>query len=195
MVAADDRGEDLDNHAGRRRIDRITAADFTADLGSRTIADLRAMRDTCREEEASLSYARRLLHGQLDVARAEHARRGEPGDLSLVDTLARILSDSPGAAGGPRSASNASVYVPPEGPRRRERDQLLAAMVLAELPDLGDGELDRLIERLQSEEHAVSTERRAVLDVIDVIQEELIGRFKAGAGLDEIMVAATQPRE
>ena len=90
------------------------------------------MRDECREEEARLSYARRVLHGQLDVARAEQGRRIDGGETSLVDTLADILSDSPvvGPAGAARSASNASVYVPQEGPKRRERDQLLEAVVL-----------------------------------------------------------------
>ncbi len=54
----------------RRRIDRVTAPDYLDGLADRTAAaEIRAMRDDCRSEETRLSYARRVLQGQLDIAR------------------------------------------------------------------------------------------------------------------------------
>ena len=105
----------------RRRIDRITDEDFLDGLADLTPADIRTMRDDCREEEARLSYARRLLHGQLDIARAELQRREGSDADSLVSTLTTILTDE--VAGGARSVSNSEVYVPsgPQGRRRGDR--------------------------------------------------------------------------
>ena len=83
----------------RRRIDRITDEDFLDGLADLVPADIRTMRDDCREEEARLSYARRLLHGQLDIALAELQRREGTDADSLVSTLTTILTDE--AVGGP----------------------------------------------------------------------------------------------
>lgn len=163
----------------RRRIDRVTGADFLTDLESRTPAEIRTMRDDCREEEARLSYARRLLHGQLDIAKAELGRRESKAGASLVSELTAILSDEQAPSG--RSVSNADIYLPrgPEG--RRRGDRVLEEMPLGRLPDLTDEELVAAVERLREEERSISGLRRTVLDHLDRLQQELIARYRDGA--------------
>lgn len=163
----------------RRRIDRITSEDFLDDLADRSPAEIRTMRDDCREEESRLSYARRLLHGQLDIAKAELQRREGDQTDSLVATLTQILTDEPRPAG--RSVSNSEVYVPsgPEG--RRRGDRVLEEVPLGRLPDLSDDELVAAVQRLTEEEQAISALRRKVLDHLDRLQAELITRYRDGA--------------
>ncbi len=129
----------------RRRVDRVTAPDFLTDLESRPTAELRAMRDDCREEEPRLSYARRLLQGRLDIARAETERRasGTSEPLDLVRLLPSILADD--SPHGERPARNVDLYTP-EGPLgHRPLDHVLEDPVMARLPDLSDEELREMI--------------------------------------------------
>lgn len=163
----------------RRRIDRITGDDFLDQLDTRTPAEIRSMRDECREEEARLSYARRLLHGQLDIAKAELERREGSDVQSLVADLTSILTDEVGP--GNRSVSNSEVYIPrgPEG--RRRGDRVLEEMPLGRLPDLSGDELVAAVQRLTEEERAISELRRKVLDHLDRLQQELIARYRDGA--------------
>jgi hypothetical protein len=181
----------MDDPQTRRRIDRVTAEDYLDDLGQRTPAEVRAMRDECREEEARLSYARRLLHGQLDVARAELERRGSGGDAStLVTALGDILADRADAPAG-RSAANTTIYTP-DGPQGRRRgDRVLDDVPLGRLPDLDDAQLVDVVRRLTEEEQAISRLRRAVLDHLDRLQQELITRYREGAtSVDEVVPPA-----
>ena len=178
----------------RRRIDRVTAEDYLDDLAERSAPEVRAMRDECREEESRLSYARRLLQGQLDVARAELARRSG-GSGALLEALPGILADEPGGT-SPRSASMADIYSP-EGPQGRRRgDRVLDEMPLGRIPDLGDEELAAVIVRLEREEEDISGLRRAVLQHLDALQAHLIERLReGGSALDEIVSSALgQPR-
>ncbi|WP_341252185.1 hypothetical protein [Euzebya pacifica] len=163
----------------RRRIDRITDEDFLDGLADLVPADIRTMRDDCREEEARLSYARRLLHGQLDIALAELQRREGTDADSLVSTLTTILTDE--AVGGPRSVSNSEVYVPTGKQGRRRGDRVLEEMPLGRLPDLTDPELVAAVQRLKEEEQAISALRRKVMDNLDRLQQELIARYRDGA--------------
>lgn len=172
----------------RRRIDRVTADDYLDGLEERTAPEVRAMRDECRDEESRLSYARRLLHGQLDVARAELARRRGSGG-ALLEALPSILADDPPGGGrGPRSAGMADVYTP-EGPQGRRRgDRVLDEMPLGRIPDLSDEDLAVVIARLEREEAQISSLRRSVLEHLDALQAHLIERLRGGgSALDEIV--------
>ena len=60
---------------GRRRIDRVLAEDYLADLPGRDTDEVRSMRREAQQEEADLSYVRRMLQGRMDILRAERARR------------------------------------------------------------------------------------------------------------------------
>ncbi len=171
----------------RRRIDRVTGDDYLDDLSSRTPGEIRTMRDECREEEGRLSYARRLLHGQMDIAKAELARRDAGDGKSLVETLNEILADRP-SSGPTRSAGNTTMYSPTGPIGRRRGDRVLEEMPLGRLPDLSDDELVAAVTRLTEEEAAISNMRRVVMDHLDRLQQELITRYRDGdASVDEIV--------
>jgi hypothetical protein len=68
------------------------------DLASLSDDDLKKLIDDLRREEQEISYRRRLLHGKLDILRAElQARLKETGGRSVLDqvdveTLTKILT-------------------------------------------------------------------------------------------------------
>lgn len=178
----------------RRRIDRVVADDFLDGLADRSVDEVRVMRDECREEEARLSYARRLLQARLDIVRAEAARRAEGSDAEggLLDALPGILADDPlpSTLGGARSTP---VYDPDprEDGGRRLGDGVLGDAALGRIPGASDEELVALVERTAEEERRVSEVRRTVLDRLDALQAELIGRYRSGSvDVDAIVSAA-----
>jgi hypothetical protein len=68
------------------------------DLASLSDEDLKRLIDELTQEEHDLSYRRRILHGKIDILRAElQARLQETGGRSVLDqvdveTLTRILT-------------------------------------------------------------------------------------------------------
>src|SRR5450756_452533 len=70
---------------GVRRLDRVLAADYLAGLERRPLGDVRSLRREAEQEETDLSYTRRLIHGRIDILRAEQRRRtGDIDNLSLI---------------------------------------------------------------------------------------------------------------
>lgn len=78
--------------------DELKAA--LADLGDRTDEEVRELLDRLYDEENELSYRRRVLHGQIDILRAELVSRlkeGSSAAKSLIsehdlDQLTRIIA-------------------------------------------------------------------------------------------------------
>lgn len=177
-------------HERRRRIDRVTSDDYLAGLGDVDVAGIRQMRDDCREEESGLSYARRVIHGQLDIVRAEQVRRSGDGDSGLVATLSEILADDP--APRSREARSAPMYAPTDsGYGQRSHDTLVDDPAVSRVPDLDDDELVALFERLREKEAHISSLRRKVLQHLDALQEELIVRYRDGSvNVDEVVASA-----
>ena len=68
------------------------------DLASLSDADLKRLIEELQDEEREISYRRRLLHGKIDILRAEYQARlkaaGPESILSQVDveTLTEILA-------------------------------------------------------------------------------------------------------
>lgn len=174
----------------RRRSDRVVAADYLDGLADRSLEELRGMRDDCRDEETRLSYVRRVLHAQIDVARSEVTRRRDRGDASenLIAALPGILADAPVQERGPGQARPLAFYDPSEEAGRRAEDGLLDQAALGRLPDLSDEELTAIIEQLADSEQRISRLRRIVLDHLDRLQAELVRRFRDDASaVDEIV--------
>lgn len=81
--------------------DRGASDDALLNLGDRTVDELRALLDELYEEEQKVSYRRRVLHGKIDILRAELVRRLKEGrsegkgDLlgSDIDRLIEILAN------------------------------------------------------------------------------------------------------
>jgi len=161
-----------------RRLERITAPDYLADLPMADAAQIRAMRDECRAEERRLSYIRRVLQGHLDLALAEVVRRSGDEQTSLVTRVTHALT---GPTGGVRSARAVGLYEPEDA-----TDAGIDAET-ARLPDVDDAALAALVERLRARERALSDQRRVLLANLDRLQDELVARYRADhTAIDEV---------
>lgn len=173
-------------------IDQILDPGALDALSGEPVTALRSRRDTCHEAELLLSYRRRLLQGQLDIARAEQRRRagGGSGDdaPALVGNLADILADAP--APGARQARNAPLYAT----QHADADPQPSDPALSRLPDLDAAELDALVGRLSDAEETVSDRRRRVLDALDTLQAALVERYRTdGVDVDEVVAEHVDP--
>lgn len=174
----------------RRRIDRILDPEFTRDLTTVDIDELRDRRRVCDEVENELSYYRRMLHGRMDLLAFELRRRRGEDSRSLIEALPEILADS--ASGyvptGP-SGRPVKVTVPdlPEQ-RRRQIDEVLEADFLTRIALVDESELLEIQQSLVETEAVVSERRHAVQEVFNAVQAELTGRYRDGlANFDEIL--------
>lgn len=149
------------------------------------LRELRAMRRDAQRDEADLSYVRRLLHGRIDILRAELARRTDP-EAPVVDRLSEILADAPSS----RSASARHVTL---GTPQSEESRLLAAEMLSdvELSDLGartDAELHEAMARLLRYEQQVSRRRQQLQRMADDSSAEITRRYREGeAQVDDLL--------
>ena len=88
-------GACFNGHAGR--FDRRDVMEALPDLARLSDAELKDLIRTLEQEENEISYRRRLLHGKLDILRAELVARlqqkgeGELGQVDL-DRLSQILA-------------------------------------------------------------------------------------------------------
>ncbi len=165
---------------GRRRIDRITAPAFIQDLAGIPLAELRARRDDCLAEREYLSLLRRLVHGRLDIVRAEAERRRTGEDSgNLVELVTKALSHEEHA--GSTRGEALRLTVPPEEMTlaRRHVEKVVADATISDPRSLSDDELAAAMTRLETEEQSVSGDRREVLHVHDALQAELKRRYKA----------------
>ncbi|HVY08741.1 MAG TPA: aerial mycelium formation protein [Mycobacteriales bacterium] len=162
-----------------RRIDRLLAADYLAELSSRSTDEIRAMRAEAEQEETDLSFLRRLLQGRIDILRAEQARRhGDGPEGSLVESLAGILADDrvPSHGLGRHAVlepSDVAMY-------RRYVEALVFEANLSDPAALDDALLNRLLAVLDREEAEVSRKRRSMQLVMDALTAELGRRYREG---------------
>ncbi|MCU1681560.1 MAG: hypothetical protein JWQ81_2299 [Amycolatopsis sp.] len=171
---------------GRRRIDRVLAADYVLSLGELTLSALRERRDEAAQEETDLSYLRRLLHARIDIVRAEQQRRTSGGD-SIVDRLAAILANN---AIGPATGSGRHQQLEPSraGEHRRQAEALVGDADLSDVVALSDEKLAATLLTYAEEELSVSARRREVQVVMDTINAEIAGRYRSGdASVDDLL--------
>ncbi len=163
---------------GRRRIDRVLAEDFLDGLGERSLDEVRALRHDAEQEEADLSYVRRLLQGRMDLVRAEQARRGEEGSAPLIDLLAQVLAD------GPRSDHGSGRFLTVEPSRvddhRRKVEQIVSDVGISDVAARSDAELQASLDSLAEHERMVSGLRRRVQTVMDALTAEITRRYRDG---------------
>ncbi|OIV37837.1 hypothetical protein BIV57_09550 [Mangrovactinospora gilvigrisea] len=173
--------------------------DDPAELRRLPLDRLRAIRAAAREEEADLSYLRRMLQGRIDILRAELTRRrdGEPPapprdaapeEDDLVGRLSEILRDAPPRVRG--SARHLTV----RAPRARRYRELVPVVMASELTDLGahdDAELADARARLVGYEQQLSGRRHAVQRVADAASSEIARRYREGeASVDDLLEGA-----
>jgi len=173
---------------GRRRVDRVLGAGFLDDLEGLSLHDLRERRHDAEQEDADLSYLRRLLQGRLDIIRAEQRRRAEAGESTpLVDQLAEVLAD------GERSAPHGSgrfLHVEPSriAESRRRVEQLIADPHLSDIATLSDAEIATAYDEIADHEHTISDLRRRVQKSMDTLTAEVARRYRDGtASVDELL--------
>ncbi|HSA52844.1 MAG TPA: ABC transporter substrate-binding protein [Yinghuangia sp.] len=151
---------------------------------------VRNLRRAAQREESDLSYLRRLLHGRIDILRAELGRRAaDPADAGtpapVVQQLSEILSERRGPARGSR---HVSVH-PPRTERYRTRiERMLADVELSDLTALDDAELLTAIDDLTDYEHEVSARRLELQRETDLCGQEIARRYREGeARVDDLL--------
>ncbi len=170
---------------GRRRIDKVLAEGFADDLGGLELDDLRGRRREAEQEEADLSYVRRMLQGRMDNLRAELARRAG-GGYKIVDHLSAVLADTG------RSDHGLGRFLRVEPSRvdehRRLVEQIIADVGVSDVEGLSDDDLRGALGRLEDFEHGISEDRRAVQAVMDKLTAEVAARYKSGsATVDDLL--------
>ena len=170
---------------GRRRIDRVLAEDFTVGLTDLDIDEVRAKRRDAEQEEADLSYVRRMLQGRMDILRAELARRSGGGER-IVDALSTVLAET----GRTDHGMGRFIRVTPSrvDEHRRLVEQLIADVGISDVVKQSDEELGASLRRLEEYERSVSEDRRRVQEVMDRLTAEIAARYKSGAAsVDDLL--------
>ncbi|BAJ30157.1 MULTISPECIES: hypothetical protein [Kitasatospora] len=161
-------------------------------LGGLALEELRVLRRDALEQEADLSYLRRLLHGRMDILRAELQRREVPlagaGEArpALLDRLPAILADAPSAN---RRPARHVTLGPPRGERYRlAADALMGDVQLADLAAHATADLLAAIERLDEHQREVSGRRQALQRTADDCGAEITRRYREGeARVDDLL--------
>lgn len=165
----------------RRRIDQIQDPSFLDDLAAVPLDDLRARRVMCDSLDTELSYYRRMLHGRLDLLAFEMRRRAGEEEGTLIEALPRILAEGAYTSHPGIPSRTVPVEVPDlPVPGRRLVDRALHDDFLTRLSSLSDDELRETQDFLTEVEVDVSRQRKIVYAALDVIQAEMIRRYREG---------------
>ncbi|WP_197085023.1 RsiG family protein [Saccharothrix sp. ST-888] len=180
-----------------------------SDLAGLDLDELRMLRRDAQEQEADLSYLRRLLQGRLDILQAElERRRVHPGaaagapagvengggsteagaePVALLDRLAAILADTPSVV---RRPARHVTLGPPRGEQyQREADALIGDVQLADLAAHPTADLLAAVERLAEHEREVSGRRQILQRTADGCSAEMTRRYREGEARVEDLLA------
>ncbi len=181
------------SRAMKDSFDRVTADGYLADLLSRPMEAVRAMRAECQALENAVSYVRRVAQGRLDIVGAELVRRragGDPTDLSeLIGLLPDILADRtrPGTTSGARPTLDLFDDAPGDE-YSAEVDAIFSATDVGALTALDDAHLEEVRERLAAYEQLTSARRQRLHGIIDALQAEITRRYRTGeASVDSLL--------
>lgn len=149
------------------------------------LPELRSLRHRAQQEEADLSYLRRLLQGRIDILRAELLRRSG-AQADLIDRLPEILADAPSQV---RSSVRYLTLSTPRGEEyRRLAEEILAEVELSDLVARTDEELEAAMGRLARREHGISERRQQLQHTVDGCSAEIARRYRAGeAHVDDLL--------
>jgi hypothetical protein len=172
---------------GRRRVDHVLAPEFLEGLAELSLVDLRARRREAEQEEADLSYLRRMLHGRMSIIEAELRHRDPDVESgAVVDELSSILGNEQ------RSTRGLGRHLTVEPSRvdehRRSEEQIIGDAVMSDVSARTEAELRGALERLAEHEAEVSAVRREVQAAMDTLSAELTARYRDGsASVDELL--------
>jgi hypothetical protein len=149
--------------------------EWVSDIGSMDDAELKALIGDYATEEQEVSYARRILHGKIDLLRAELVNRlrarHDEGNATITEAdvaqLTELITqaESDASPGGPLVDTQAAAVKTEDG-------------AFPDLGELGDTELRGLINALGEEERQVSYARRILHGKIDILRAELVNRMR-----------------
>ncbi|WBB58398.1 ABC transporter substrate-binding protein [Streptomyces sp. WMMC500] len=156
-----------------------------APLDALGLHELRLLRRSAQQEEADLSYVRRLLHGRIDILSAELGRRSSPRS-PVLDRLPEILTDGPSPR--PASARHVTLGTPLREEYRELAEEMLAEVALSDLSARTDEELDQGLARLAGYEARISGRRRRLQRTADECSAEIARRYREGeAQVDDLL--------
>jgi hypothetical protein len=169
------------NDLKRRLVERVTDVAYLDGLPEKAMDELRAMREECREAENELSFERRLTQARIDILSAELERRSSGGGEELLQKLPEILATEPTSSSAPLPDRAPDFSIPRnvDVPRRRV-EEIVGEQTLARLPSLQTEEIRGIIVSLGEHERSVSARRKAVHEVMDAVQAEIIRRYTSG---------------
>lgn len=167
-------------------LDELITTPAPADLTGCSLAELRSVRDHYQDVENGLSYARRIVQGRLDTVAVELERRRDGAAADLLERLPDALAAHSRGPGLPRPMPDLE---PPAWADEllAEADEALPPTALARLAELPDSELDTAAGSLGDLERELSAARSELHRIIDRVQDELVGRYRSGAPVDDLL--------
>jgi hypothetical protein len=144
------------------------------------LAELRLLRRQAQDDEADLSYLRRLIQGRVDILRAELMRRS--GEEVLPDTLLQqlpgILADIPSQVRRP--ARHVTLRTPRSEEFQALADELMDDIAFADPEAQSDAALRGACIRLTAHERTVSRRRHGLQRTVDRCSTEITRRYREG---------------
>ncbi|MFT4048396.1 MAG: hypothetical protein QM648_01000 [Solirubrobacterales bacterium] len=141
-------------------------------------AELKGLIGELAGEEQEISYGRRILHGKIDLLRAELVNRlrarHDAGTESITDADVAKLTDLITAAESEAAPGGQLA----EGADSAETVADAASEPFPDLGALSDSELKELIRKLTDEEREISYQRRILHGKIDILRAELVNRVR-----------------
>lgn len=166
-------------------LDKALDDTYLVGLQTRPLDDIRGMRRECEELEASLSYARRMVQGRLDIVRSEHIRRGQGAPVGDLDGIISRLPDilgaekrnpDPSRKGRVRDVTPSNIDMSlVEG-----LDRIAGADTLGKVDELDAEQLEQIELRLTEYEELISTDRSLIHKRIDALRDEITRRYQTG---------------
>lgn len=164
----------------------VTDSDREPGLEKLHLSELRGLRRRSQQEEADLSYVRRLLQGRIDILGAELERRTGP-ESPVVDRLSEILADMPSRVRS--SARHVTLRTPQSEEYRRLAEEMLSEVGLSDLEARTDDELHGALGRLVRYEQHVSRRRQQMQRTTDDCSAEIARRYRDGEAQVEDLLA------
>lgn len=150
--------------------------EWVSDIGSMSDTELKGLIGELAAGEQEISYNRRILHGKIDLLRAELVNRlrerHTAGTEAISDADVAKLTDL--MTSGWDSAELASGDSTPSSAKKGDTQ-------MDSFPDLGslnDVELKEVIRTLTDDEREISYKRRILHGKIDILRAELVNRMR-----------------
>lgn len=173
----------------RIELDELLQITEPEDPGSCSLAELRSIRDRYQDVEHGLSYTRRIVQGRLDILGVELERRADPASRASHDLIDRLPEALAAHSRGPGLPRPVRELEPPAWAHEliSGMDEILPPSRLGAISEMGEAELLDAAARIGELEREISAMRSEVHRRIDRIQDELVGRYRDGATVDDLL--------